>query len=75
MPSILESRNLRFAFGATFIFEQHVVTAIRVEGRIEIDQVHTGTGNVFAQDFEVIAVVQRVLSHVADPFVGATIAR
>jgi len=42
------------------VAEDDVVVAIRVEGRVEVDQVDRGIGQVATQDVEVVAVVADV---------------
>jgi hypothetical protein len=41
--------------------EQHVVAGVRVERRVEADQVDAGVGDVLAQHLEVVAVIERLV--------------
>lgn len=43
-----------------FIFEEDVVGAVRVEGWIQVDQIHGFIGDVVAEDIEVVTVVKSV---------------
>jgi hypothetical protein len=45
---------------ARLVAEDDVVVAIGVEGRVEVDQVDGGIGQVATQDVEVVAVVEDV---------------
>jgi len=44
-----------------FVPEEHVVRAVRVERRVQVDQVDAFVGDVLAQDGQVVAVEQGVL--------------
>jgi len=63
MPGVLKGGNLRFAVGAAFGFEKHVVIAAAVEGRVEVNQVNAVIGKVFrvAQDVQIVAIIQTIL--------------
>ena len=63
MPGVLEGGDLRFAVGAALGLEEHVVIAVAVEGRVEVDEVDAFIGEVFAaaQDFQVVAVIEPVV--------------
>jgi hypothetical protein len=43
--------------------EDDVVVAVGVEGRVEVDQVDGGIGQVATQDVEIVAVVEDVGIH------------
>ena len=62
MPGVFEGGDLGFAVGAAFSFEEHIVIAIAVEGRVKVDEVDAGIGKVFAvaQDLQVVAVIEPV---------------
>ena len=60
VPGILERLDLRVAVVAFGRFEQDVVVGVRIERRIEIDQVHALVLYVIAQDVEIVAVIERV---------------
>jgi hypothetical protein len=47
---------------ARLVAEDDVVVAIRVEGRVEVDQVDGGIGQIATQDVEVVAVVEDVVA-------------
>jgi len=66
MPSVLKREQLRVALPARLILENDVVVAIRVEGRVEVDEVDAGVGDVATEDLEVVAVVQDVGVHAGD---------
>ena len=40
--------------------EDAIVSGVRAEGRVEVDQVHAFRGDVVAQDGEVVAVIEVV---------------
>ena len=63
MPGVLKRGDLRFAVGAAFGLEEHVIIAVAVEGRVEVNQVDAFIGEVFpvAQDLEVVAVIEPVV--------------
>src|SRR5579863_119920 len=60
MPGVLEGGDLGFAIGAALIFEEDIVIAIRVERRVQIDQVYALGGDVFTQDVEIVSIVECV---------------
>jgi len=59
-PGVLEGQQLGIGGIARLVAEYDVVVAIRVEGRVEGDQVDGGIGQVRTQDVEVVAVVEDV---------------
>jgi hypothetical protein len=59
-PRIGKRLDLGGAFVAALLLEQHVVVAVAVERRIEVDEVDRIAGDLVAQDMQVIAVIQRV---------------
>ena len=48
-----------------------VVVAVRVEGRVEVDQVDGGSGQVATQDVEVVAAVEDVGVHRSPARIGS----
>jgi hypothetical protein len=60
VPGILEGQQLGIGGIARLVAEDDVVVAIRVEGRVEVDQVDGGIGQVATQDIEVVAVVEDI---------------
>ena len=67
MPRVVERLNLRRRLGAILLGEQDVVRRVRVEWRIEVDEVHGLIGDVTPQDIEVVAVVEGVVGHAVTP--------
>ena len=51
---------VRGGAGAVLLGEEYVVILIRLEGRIEVDQVNGFVFDVAAEDVEVVAVVESV---------------
>ena len=67
-PGILERLDLRCRLSAVF-GEQDVIGGVRIEWRVEVDEIDALIGDVASQDIEVVAVVEpvrRVLSHAAE---------
>ena len=62
MPGVLEGGNLGGRLLAALFLEEDVVVGVGVEGRVEVDEVNAGVGDVIAQDFEVIAEVELILN-------------
>ncbi len=60
MPRVLERGYLRLGLGAGFVFEEDVVIAVRIKGRVEVDQVDGLVLDVFPQDVQIVAVVEGV---------------
>jgi len=60
VPRIVKGGDLRVGTGAALVPEQHVVRAVGVERRVEIDQVDRLVLDVLAQDVEVVTVVKSV---------------
>ena len=56
-----ESGNLGGGLLAALFLEEDVVVGVGVEGRVEVDEVNAGVGDVITQDFEVIAEVELIL--------------
>ncbi len=54
---------MRVADGAGLFAEKYVVVGVRVEGRVEVDDVDALVGDVVAEDVEVVAVVEDVGLH------------
>jgi hypothetical protein len=61
-PRVLEGVNLRRRLG-TVLGEQDVVAGVRVEGRIEVDEIDALVLDVPPQDVEVVGLVEEVLVH------------
>ena len=64
LPRVLERRDLRLGLLAALFGEQHVIVGVGVEGRVEVDQVNSGIGQVATQDVEVVAVIEDVRGEV-----------
>jgi hypothetical protein len=60
LPGIVERFDAGVRASTGRRAKQHVVAGVRIERRIEIDQVHARIGDVLAQNFEIVAVVERV---------------
>ena len=60
-PGVLEGGNLGGGLLACLLLEEDVVVGVGVEGRVKIDEVNAGVGDVVAQDVEVVAEVELVL--------------
>jgi hypothetical protein len=60
LPGVLEGGDLGGGAAAVFFGEEDVVVLAGVEGRVEVDEVYGCVGDVFAQDLEVVAVVELV---------------
>ena len=58
-----ELKTLGLGFGALGLLEQHVVGAVGVEGRVQVDEVNGVVGDVLAQHLHVVAVVEDVGVH------------
>ena len=65
MPSIPERLDLGGRLRAVFFLKQDVVGLVALKGRVEINQINTLVLDVTPEDFQVVAVVQRVGSHAA----------
>jgi hypothetical protein len=63
VPGALEGEQLRIGGVAGFVAEDDVVVAVRVEGRVEVDQVDRGVGQVATQDVEVDVGLHRARAH------------
>ena len=61
VPGVLEGGNLGGGLLACLFLEEDVVVGVGVEGRVKIDEVNAGVGDVVAQDVEVVAEVELVL--------------
>ena len=72
VPGVFKGGDLGFAVGAAFGFEEHIVVAVAVEGRVEVYEVDAAIGEVVsaAQDVEVVAVEESVAHGVARCGVG-----
>ncbi len=60
MPGVIEGGELGVGGTAGFIFEEDVVGAVGVEGRVEVDQVDGGIWNVGAEDREIVAEIEGI---------------
>jgi hypothetical protein len=60
VPGVLEGQQLGIACLARLVAEDDVVVTVGVEGRVKVDQVDGGSGQVATQDVEVIAGVEDV---------------
>ena len=59
-PRVFEGGHLRLGGVSLGRFEIDVVDALRIERRVEIDQVNGFVRDVFVQDVEIVAVVEGV---------------
>jgi hypothetical protein len=62
MPGVLERLDLRLAGLAGRRTKQDVVGRVRIEWRIQIDEVHALVANALAQHVEIVAVIE-VIRH------------
>src|ERR1700674_3689243 len=60
MPCVLEGNELGVRIAAGLVFEYDVVCTVRVERRVQIDEVHRLVRYVPAKNVEVIAVVEEI---------------
>jgi hypothetical protein len=58
MPRIFECGYLRVGFVALRRFKEYGIIALGIERRIEINEIDTLGGNVFAEDVEVVAEIE-----------------
>ena len=49
------------ALGAVLLGEQHIIGLVRVERRVEVDQVYRFVGDVPPKDVQIIAIVKDVV--------------
>ena len=61
LPGILERLDLRGGLRSVLLSKEDVVRRVRVEGRIEIDEIHRLVWDVPAEHVQVVAVVEPVL--------------
>jgi RNase P/RNase MRP subunit p29 len=47
-------------FCAAFFLEEHVVSGVGVEGRVEVDEVNAGVRQLAAQDVKIVSKVESV---------------
>ena len=66
-PGVGEGFDLGGGFLAGALAEEDVVGGVGVEGRVEVDQVDGGVGDVVAQDGEVVAVEEGVRNSISGP--------
>ena len=66
VPGVVKRLTLRGGPAAVGGFEEDVIPGVRVEGRVEIDQVHAFGRDVVAQHDKVVAIV-KVICHRARP--------
>ena len=59
-PGVVKGGDLRRRGVAAAFPEQHIVGGVRVEGRVQVNQVNAGVGDLFPQYGEVVAVVEPV---------------
>jgi hypothetical protein len=58
MPGVLEGGDLRVGLMPLRCFEEHGIIALGIKRRIEINEIDTLGGNVFAEDVEVVAEIE-----------------
>ena len=56
MPGVVKGDNLRLGIVPAFVPEQHVVGAVGVERRVEVNQVHAFGRDILAQDGQIVAI-------------------
>jgi hypothetical protein len=61
MPRVLKGHYLGCRAFARGLFEKNIVVLVTLEGWIEIDQVHRFVPQMAAEDFEIVAVEERIL--------------
>ena len=61
VPGVVERLDLLAGGAARLVAEEHVVAGVGVEGRVEVDQVHAGVGDLLAEHGEVVAVEERAV--------------
>src|SRR6266852_8634265 len=72
-PCIFEGADLAGGFGAVFFMEEGVVALGRIEGWIEVHQVHRLVLQIAAHDVEVVAVIERAHARMVTPLPGKSI--
>ena len=60
MPRILECGDLRSRFFTALLAKQYVVTGIRVERRVKIDEINAFVGYVLPKNVDVVSEVELV---------------
>ena len=58
VPGVLEGLDLGLGLLAARRLEQHIVIGVRVERRVEIDQIDTGIRHVLTQHLQVVTVIK-----------------
>ena len=58
VPSVFEGGDLGGGLLAAFFLEEDVVVGVGFEGRVEVDEVNAGVGDVVAEDVEVVTEVE-----------------
>lgn len=56
VPRVVKGGDLCLGRHTALVLEQHVVTAVGVERRVQVDQIHALIDDVLAQDGQVVAV-------------------
>ena len=60
LPCVFEGCDLGGGAGAVFFGEEDVVVLAGVEGQVEVDEVDGVIGDIVAEDFEVVALVEPI---------------
>ncbi len=60
MPGVLKGGDLRVGLVSLRRFEKHGIIALRIERRIEINEIDRFIRNVFAENIEIIAEIEFV---------------
>ena len=60
LPGVFEGGDLGGRAGSVLFGEEDVVVLAGVEGRVELDEVYGGVGDVVAEDLEVVSVAELV---------------
>ena len=58
--SIFESHDLRIGIHPALVFEKHIVVAVGIERRIEINKIDRLIPDILPQDIQIIAVVKSI---------------
>ena len=70
MPGIFESHDLRVGFMSALVFETHVVVAVRIQRRIEINKTDRLVPDIPPQNIRIIAVVKSVHLGFSEGFIA-----
>jgi hypothetical protein len=60
MPRVFESHYLRIGFESALVFEKHVVIAVAIERRVEIDKIDGFFVDIPSKNILIVAVIESV---------------